>query len=112
GKSRAFVNDTPVNLEQLRYLSAMLVDLHQQFDTLELGKTDFQREVLDALAAHATLVNEYQATYLKLFSAKKELQSLRALQLQADKEADYNKFLFSELEEANFAENELENLDG
>ena len=112
GKSRAFVNDTPVNLEQLRYLSAMLVDLHQQFDTLELGKSDFQREVLDALAAHTALVNEYQATYLKLFSAKKELQSLRALQLQADKEADYNKFLFSELEEANFAENELENLDG
>src|ERR1700748_1673870 len=49
GKSRAFVNDTPVNLEQLRKLSSQLVDLHRQFDTLELGESDFQREVLDAL---------------------------------------------------------------
>jgi len=46
GKSRAFVNDTPVNLEQLRKLGSMLVDLHRQFDTLELGESDFQREVL------------------------------------------------------------------
>src|SRR5258708_18454930 len=46
GKSRAFVNDTPVNLEQLRKLSSLLVDLHRQFDTLELGESDFQREVL------------------------------------------------------------------
>src|SRR4051812_25832751 len=46
GKSRAFINDTPVNLSQLSQLSSLLVDLHQQFDTLELGETDFQREVL------------------------------------------------------------------
>src|ERR1700749_2540542 len=50
GKSRAFVNDTPVNLEQLRKLSSLLVDLHRQFDTLELGESDFQRGGLDALA--------------------------------------------------------------
>ncbi|HET7897979.1 MAG TPA: AAA family ATPase, partial [Flavisolibacter sp.] len=50
GKSRAFINDTPVNLSQLNTLSSLLVDLHQQFDTLELGESDFQREVLDALA--------------------------------------------------------------
>src|SRR5437868_8301012 len=48
GKSRAFVNDTPVNLGQLQQLSSMLVDLHRQFDTLELGESDFQRQVLDA----------------------------------------------------------------
>ena len=52
GKSRAFVNDTPVNLGQLNGLSSLLVDLHQQFDTLELGESDFQREVLDALAGN------------------------------------------------------------
>ena len=50
GKSRAFINDTPVNLNQLQQLSSLLVDLHQQFDTLALGESDFQREVLDALA--------------------------------------------------------------
>ena len=52
GKSRAFVNDTPVNLRQLQYITSMLVDLHQQFDTLEIGETDFQRDVLDALAGN------------------------------------------------------------
>ena len=56
GKSRAFINDTPVNLEQLRELSSLLVDLHQQFDTLELGENDFQREVVDALAGHASII--------------------------------------------------------
>jgi DNA repair protein RecN (Recombination protein N) len=55
GKSRAFVNDTPVTLEQLRNLSTMLVDLHRQFDTLELGESDFQRQVLDALAGNGEL---------------------------------------------------------
>ncbi len=111
GKSRAFINDTPVNLEQLRYLSSLLVDLHQQFDTLELGESAFQREVLDALAGHTEMVNEYQSIYLQFYSAKKELISLRERQLQADKEADYNKFLFDELADANFSENELETLD-
>jgi DNA repair protein RecN (Recombination protein N) len=52
GKSRAFINDTPVNLSQLQQLSALLVDLHQQFDTLELGESGFQREVIDALAGN------------------------------------------------------------
>ncbi|HNU14511.1 MAG TPA: AAA family ATPase, partial [Chitinophagaceae bacterium] len=52
GKSRAFINDTPVNLSQLQELSSLLVDLHQQFDTSEVGESGFQREVLDALAGH------------------------------------------------------------
>src|SRR5580693_868260 len=63
GKSRAFVNDTPVNLEQLRKLGSMLVDLHRQFDTLELGETDFQREVLDGLAGQAAALDEYRSFY-------------------------------------------------
>ena len=55
GKSRAFVNDTPVNLDQLRQLSLLLVDLHRQFDTLVLGESDFQRDVIDALAGNTGL---------------------------------------------------------
>ncbi len=58
GKSRAFINDTPVNLSQLKALSLLLVDLHQQFDTLELGRENFQREVLDALAGNAELLSQ------------------------------------------------------
>lgn len=111
GKSRAFVNDTPVNLDQLRALSFMLVDLHRQFDTLVLGESDFQRQVLDALSGNASLLKEYQTIYHQWLHA---LQSLNEMQQQKNiftKEYDYNQFLFAELKEASFAENELEEVD-
>jgi DNA repair protein RecN (Recombination protein N) len=111
GKSRAFVNDTPVNLEQLRKLSSLLVDLHRQWDTLELGETDFQREVLDALAGQAPEVEAYRALYQSWYAAGKELTALRERQAQFNKEYDYNKFLLDELSEAGFQEQELEELD-
>ncbi|HEV3324834.1 MAG TPA: DNA repair protein RecN [Puia sp.] len=111
GKSRAFVNDTPVNLEQLRKLSSLLVDLHRQFDTLELGESDFQREVLDALAGQSAAVGDYRAVYQAWQSAGRELATLQAQQAQFNKELDYNKFLFDELREAGLREKELEELD-
>jgi len=111
GKSRAFVNDTPVNLLQLRLLSSMLVDLHQQFDTLELGESDFQREVLDALANNFDLLHEYHSSFKRLSIAKKELLSLQEQKAQFNKEFDYNKFLYDELQEIGLKENELEDLD-
>src|SRR5215471_4051111 len=100
GKSRAFVNDTPVNLEQLRQLSSMLVDLHRQFDMLALSESDFQREVLDALAGHAALLQQYQTVYLQLIHSLRELEELQQQKSQFNKEYDYNKFLYDELEEA------------
>lgn len=109
GKSRAFVNDTPVNLSQLRGLSMLLVDLHQQFDTLELTDNNFQREVLDALAGNGALLDEYRQCYFQWQDLKRETEALKAQQLQFEKEADYNRFQFNELEEAGFKENELEN---
>jgi DNA repair protein RecN (Recombination protein N) len=112
GKSRAFINDTPVTLSQLNELSGLLVDLHQQFDTLELTQHDFQREVLDALAGHAPLLDEYQAIFRQWQQVKKELEELKIKKQQFDREADYNQFQFKELEEAGFKENELENIDG
>src|SRR5450432_908009 len=111
GKSRAFVNDTPVNLDQLRQLSAMLVDLHQQFDTLALGETDFQREVLDALAGNASLLQQYQTNYYNWHQSGKTLQALLEQKKQFTSVYDYNKFLYDELEEAAFKENELEDID-
>jgi DNA repair protein RecN (Recombination protein N) len=108
GKSRAFINDTPVNLVQLQQLSSLLIDLHQQFDTLELGESDFQREVLDALAGQFSLMEEYQLKYRQWQQLKKETEKLKAQQQQFEKEADYNRFQFTELEEAAFRENELE----
>ncbi len=108
GKSRAFINDTPVNLGQLQQLSSMLVDLHLQFDTLELGQTDFQREVVDALAGNADLLEEYQFVFRKWQSVTKEWDELKNQKQQFDKEVDYNRFQFTELDEAAFKENELE----
>lgn len=111
GKSRAFINDTPVNLEQLRELSSLLVDLHQQFDTLQLGENDFQREVLDALAGTRQQLIQYQTFYSELRKNEKDLNELKDRKQQFDKEADYNRFQFTELEEAGFRENELEETD-
>jgi DNA repair protein RecN (Recombination protein N) len=111
GKSRAFVNDTPVNLEQLRKLSSELVDLHRQFDTLELGESDFQREVLDALAGQLASLEKYQTVYRAWMAAGRELAKLQEQKAQFNKEVDYNKFLFDELNDAGFKENELEELD-
>lgn len=111
GKSRAFINDTPVNLNQLKQLSSLLVDLHQQFDTLELGNTDFQREVLDALADNTENCQEYNLRFHHYTMAFREMQELIAQQTQANTALDYNKFLFDELEELGLKENELEELD-
>lgn len=111
GKSRAFINDTPVNLSQLQQVSSLLVDLHLQFDTLELGESDFQREVLDALAGNIPMLNEYQVVFRQWQLLKKECDELKNKKQQFDKEADYNQFQYKELEEAGFKENELEDID-
>jgi DNA repair protein RecN (Recombination protein N) len=111
GKSRAFVNDTPVNLEQLRSLSSLLVDLHRQFDTLDLGASDFQRDVLDALAGHAAGLQQYRTLYGQWQQVRKELEELQQQKNQFTKEYDYNKFQYDELEEAALKENELEEAD-
>jgi DNA repair protein RecN (Recombination protein N) len=108
GKSRAFINDTPVNLDQLRHLCSMLVDLHQQFDILSLGETGFQLAVVDALSSNTKLLNQYRLVFLQLQKARQELELLKAKQVAADKENDYNKFLFNELDEASLKENEFE----
>ena len=111
GKSRAFINDTPVNLSQLNQLSSLLVDLHQQFDTLELGESDFQREVLDALANNYDGLKKYRSSFDAAQLARKNLEQLREQKILFNKEFDYHQFQYNELEEANFKENELEDLD-
>ncbi len=111
GKSRAFINDTPVNLTQLSGLSNLLVDLHQQFDTLELGVSDFQREVLDALAGNFPALKKYGQIFLQAQEIRSRLQKLQESKAQFNKEFDYHQFQFTELEEAALKENELEELD-
>lgn len=111
GKSRAFVNDIPVNLDLLRQVTSLLVDLHRQFDTLSLSDAGFQRNVLDALAGNAALLSSYQGVYHKWKKAEQELNELIAQKNLFNKEYDYQKFLFDELEEAALSDNELEDAD-
>jgi len=111
GKSRAFINDTPVSLQQIRELAALLVDLHRQFDTLALGEADFQREVLDALTRQPELLQNYRTVYFQWASYKKELDQLIAHEAQAAKERDYQQYLLDELNALALKPMELENID-
>lgn len=111
GKSRAFINDTPATLQQLKELAGLLVDLHQQFDTLELGDSDFQRTVIDALASNENILathQQYFKEWTNVLAAFNELQTQKAA---LQKEADYNQYLCNELEELSLKENELEQLE-
>src|ERR1017187_1992107 len=111
GKSRAFINDTPVTITQLKQMASLLVDLHQQFDTREIGDLDFQREVIDALASNGKDLEQYQNVFKGYRQLSKELNLLKAEQESATREFDYNSFLYEELDKANLLENELENIE-
>ena len=111
GKSRAFINDTPINLNELKQLTSQLVDLHQQFDTLTLGDTDFQRTVVDALANLQKEVNEYQSIFHQWKEDEKKLNALIAQKEAFDKTESYNKYLLEELATLNLKENELEEIE-
>ena len=111
GKSRAFINDTPATLQQMRELASLLVDLHQQFDTLSLGDEDFQRSVLDALANNQDRLATYQSAYHQWQQTNKALELLQQQKLNFQKDRDYHQFQFDELETLGLKENELEELD-
>lgn len=111
GKSRAFINDTPVNLSQLHNLSELLVDLHQQFDTLSLKDSNFQLNVIDALATNQTLLAHYKQIYTKWKAIEKNLQYNLERKKQSEQESDYNRFQYEELAALHFKENELEQID-
>jgi DNA repair protein RecN (Recombination protein N) len=111
GKSRAFINDTPATLYQLKALASLLVDLHQQFDTLELGDADFQREVLDALANNGERLSIYKKIFSQWQQSSKELEQLQQQKANFNKEYDYFQFLFDELNDVKLKESELEELD-
>jgi DNA repair protein RecN (Recombination protein N) len=92
----------------MQQLSSLLVDLHRQFDTFAITDNDFQVNVLDALAGNSELLRKYKDQYKNWQQAVKVLCQLREQQSQFQKESDYNQFLYDELAEANFHENELE----
>lgn len=111
GKSRAFINDTPVNLKILQDLSSSLIDLHQQFDTLDIHKVSFQLRMLDALAGNKEALEAYQTLYRKYHQNKKRLAALVETTQSASKEMDYNQFLLDELHQAELIAGEQQELD-
>jgi DNA repair protein RecN (Recombination protein N) len=111
GKSRAFINDTPVNLSQLQTLGSLLVDLHRQFDNLDLSTIDFQVRVIDALSGQTDKTEQYRSVFEQLKETVRRAGSMKEKKQQFEKEADYHQFQFNELEEAGLLENELEEID-
>ncbi len=111
GKSRCFVNDTPVSLALLQSVASLLVDLHQQFDTLQLGNKDFQRTLLDARAGSLNLMQEYTAVYLNYTEVLKRMDLLKGQIAKAEQEREYKRFLLNELDELNWLEGEGKQLE-
>jgi DNA repair protein RecN (Recombination protein N) len=111
GNSRAFVNDTPVNLSILKILASQLIDIHSQHQTLEINQSLFQTNVLDSFCGNQKLRDEYS---LEFNAYKQKIKSLEELKQKAqlfNQEKDYLNFLFSELEELKIKENEEDELE-
>jgi DNA repair protein RecN (Recombination protein N) len=111
GKSRAFINDTPVNLNLMKELGEQLIDIHSQHATLEINDPEFQLLVVDAVAGHDDLLTNYRS---KFRAYKKESTKLERLIQDSDKakaDLDYYQFQFDELEKAGLAADEQEQLE-
>ncbi|MDB4584066.1 DNA repair protein RecN [Draconibacterium sp.] len=111
GKSRAFINDTPVNLKVLRDLGLQLIDIHSQHQNLELGNRKFQLNLVDTIAKSDNVLSDYRKVYSEFLETENALSSLRAKSEKAKADLDYFQFQFDQLEKANLQEHEQENLE-
>lgn len=111
GKSRAFINDTPVNLSVLASLNALLIDVHSQNQTTAITQTDFQFEILDVLANQKPKVESYKRGLALFKNLQKEFSELLHQQQKANEQHDYNSFLYNELKNANLKQTEQEELE-
>ena len=111
GKSRAFINDSPANLNELQELSEFLLDIHSQNQTQELSNEAYQIDIIDAIANHQNLISEYKQHLSKYKSLKSELKKSESEKEALSKEHDYNSFLLQELLSANLKANEQEDLE-
>lgn len=111
GKSRAFINDTPVNLKTIRDLALRLIDIHSQHQNLELGNRLFQLHLVDLVASNQVLFNQYQNEFWDYSFTKSKLAQLKEEAGQAKADLDYFQFQFNQLEEAKLKAGELEELE-
>lgn len=106
GKSRSFINDTPVNLATLKLIGEQLIAIHSQHATQEISNADFQLLILDSLAHHQPLLKKYKDGYKQLIIAQQQLATLTQQTNDAKAKQDYEQFLFNELEQADLKEGE------
>lgn len=111
GKSRSFINDTPVNLTTLKQLGELLIDIHSQHATFEINDENFQRLVIDTLAANEALLSEYQKKFKTYQEDQRKLNILKETSRKAKSELDYLQFQMDEFEEANLSTDEQEKLE-
>ena len=111
GKSRAFVNDTPVTLSVLTLLRARLIDVHSQHQTLQVSDQQFQFQILDAVASNDSNLTSYKSELAKYISEKNRLEEIQLAQREATLQYDYNSHLYNELLEAKLIEDEQELLE-
>jgi DNA repair protein RecN (Recombination protein N) len=111
GKSRAFINDSPVNLQELQELSLFLIDIHSQHQTQELSQEKVQFEIIDSIANNLQNIIEYKSLLKSYKTAKSKLNFLLKKQSESAKEQEYNTFLLNELVEANLKSGEQEILE-
>ncbi|QXV65530.1 DNA repair protein RecN [Mucilaginibacter sp. 21P] len=111
GKSRAFVNDTPVNLNTLKQLGEKLIDIHSQHATREINDPDFQLLVVDGVAGHESVLGDYRRKYRAYKKSLSQLQQLIEDNDKAKADLDYYQFQFDELEKAGLAADEQEGLE-
>ncbi|MEM6320323.1 MAG: DNA repair protein RecN [Bacteroidota bacterium] len=111
GKTRAFVNDTPVNLKVLQQLSSSLVDLHQQFDTQDINDVSFQLRMVDSLADNGTILEEYDTLFKKHQSNERRLKKLIQQNENSAKETDFLNFQLDEFNKAELVEDEQDGLE-
>lgn len=111
GKSRAFVNDTPTNLSVLNQLTEQLIDVHSQHETLQLSDPEYQFHIIDALAKNQQILARYFGGHNHLRHLIHELNDIESRQLKAQKEYDYNVFVWNELDQAELRADEQEEME-
>ncbi len=111
GKSRAFINDSPVNNKLLKQFGDFLIDVHSQHQSLLLGKPEYQLDILDTFCGNEAVLEEYKTIYDKRQRLLKELEEVKRMAREAEQEEDYLKFQFNQLEEACLREGEQEELE-
>ena len=111
GKSRAFINDSPVNLHQLSKIGSRIIDIHTQHQNLNILDQDFQFEIIDAFSNNNEIVDEFRFIFNQFQELQRKIEKLKLDKESLNQSIDYNKFILNELDSANLFEENLEELE-